>query len=167
MVLIDLSRALECLPHDLLIANLHAYGFDHVSIKLIENYFSQRKRVTVVSSYSKWLYTRSDVPHGYFLAPLLFNILLNDFIYAIEHYSEACNFADDNTTINEDTNLDKVICKLEVDFGKALFWFKSNHIVANTSKFQLLFLGMRNIQDILMEVNGVPTEMVKVYLVLW
>lgn len=37
-LLTDLSKAFDCLPHDLLIAKLNAYGFDEVAIKVIYNY---------------------------------------------------------------------------------------------------------------------------------
>ena len=36
--MMDLSKAFDCLPHDLLIAKLAAYGFDHNAIELINSY---------------------------------------------------------------------------------------------------------------------------------
>ena len=39
-LLTDLSKAFDCLPHDLLIAKLDVYGFDKSSLKLIHNYLS-------------------------------------------------------------------------------------------------------------------------------
>ena len=40
-LLTDLSKAFDCLPHDLLIAKLHAYGFDTPSLKLIYIYLTE------------------------------------------------------------------------------------------------------------------------------
>ena len=37
-ILTDLSKALDCLSHDLLIAKLEAYGFDKPALKLIRDY---------------------------------------------------------------------------------------------------------------------------------
>ena len=39
-VLMDLSKAYECIPHDLLIAKLSAYGTDSVGLLLISDYLS-------------------------------------------------------------------------------------------------------------------------------
>ena len=44
MVLMDLSKADDCLPHDLLTAKLAAYGFRPNRLALISNYLSQRKQ---------------------------------------------------------------------------------------------------------------------------
>ena len=41
--LIDLSKAFDCLLHDLFIAKLHAYGFDMASLKLFYTYLCGRK----------------------------------------------------------------------------------------------------------------------------
>ena len=95
--LMDLSKAYDCLPHDLLIAKLETYGLDNGSLKLILDYLSFRKQRTKVdSAYSKWLKIRRGIPQGSILGSLLFNICINDIFMTIEE-SDICNFADDDT----------------------------------------------------------------------
>ena len=43
-LLTDLSKAFDCLPHELIIAKLYAYGVDMPSLKLINSYLSKRRQ---------------------------------------------------------------------------------------------------------------------------
>ena len=45
-VLTDLSKAFDCHPHELLIAQLHAYGFSLSALRLVNSYLSNRKQRT-------------------------------------------------------------------------------------------------------------------------
>ena len=47
-----------------------------------------------------------------------------------------------------------MIAKLEIDVHNALKWFKSNLIVANPTEFQVMFLGFRKNQNLLLDNNG-------------
>ena len=64
-ILMDLSKAYDCLPHDFLIAKLAAYGLDLNSLCLMYTYLNNRyQRVKIVSHKStakkikKWSPTR-------------------------------------------------------------------------------------------------------------
>ena len=62
-LLTDLSKAFDCLSHDLLIAKLHAYGIDIDSLNILQDYLSNRKQKTKVDSlYSSWEAILSGVP---------------------------------------------------------------------------------------------------------
>ena len=62
-ILMDLSKAYDCLPHDLLVAKLEAYGVGKAALNLISNYLSHRKQRTKIgSSYSDWYEIVRGVP---------------------------------------------------------------------------------------------------------
>ena len=42
-LLVDLSKAFDCIVHDLLLAKLSGYSFDYNSLKLINSFLSERK----------------------------------------------------------------------------------------------------------------------------
>ena len=136
MVLTDLSKAYDCLPYDLLMAKLHAYGFSLSSLKMIYSYLTSRKqRVKIKSTYSSWLDVTSRLPQGSVLGPLLFNIFSNDIFYAIEA-SDICDFAEDNTIYALSLNSESMIAKLEIYIYNTLKWFDSNSMVANLQNFR-------------------------------
>ena len=49
-LLTGLSKAFDCLPHDVIIAKLNVYGFNFSAARLIQNYLSNRKQKTKISN---------------------------------------------------------------------------------------------------------------------
>ena len=51
----DLSKAFDCLPHNLFLLNLEAYGLTKQSLNLLKHYLEEREqRVKVRGTYSEW-----------------------------------------------------------------------------------------------------------------
>ena len=154
VILCDLSKAFDTLPHDLLIAKLDAYGFSLNALHLIYDYLINRQqRCKVGSEYSTWQEVQDGVPQGSVLGPLLFNIFINDFFYFIQE-ANVCNFADDNSLYTSGKTVEEVACKLEREMKIAMQWFKDNSMAANPKKFQLMFLGTKSIVRKCLNING-------------
>lgn len=139
-VLMDLSKAFDCIPHDLLIAKLNAYGFDKPALKYIYSYLKGRRQCVKINGvYSKYKTILSGVPQGSILGPLLFNIFINDFYYCFTS-ANLHGFADDNTLSASAKNIDDLKLILTEESKVAINWLKANDMLANPSKFQSIFL---------------------------
>ena len=137
-VLMDLSKAFDCLPHELLIAKLEAYGLDRQVVKLIYSYLKDRKQTVKIKGFFGVLKTIiSGVPQGSILGPILFNIFINDLFLFIEGRN-LHNFADDNTLSDHADSIDELKIKLERLSNTAIDWMDNNYMIANPSKFHAI-----------------------------
>ena len=138
-VLMHLSKAFDCIPHDLIIAKLHAYGFDENALVLVYSYLKKRKQsVRINNVYSSFQEIVSGVPQGSVLGPILFNFYISDLFFFIKQ-ATMYNYADDNTLAFFSRSLPDLVKVLENETDSALSWLKQNEMIANPNKFHALF----------------------------
>ena len=105
-LLTDLSKAFNCILHDLLIVKLAAFGFDYNSLQILQSYLSNRKqRAKIDDAYIKYWEILSGVPEGSILGPVSFNIHICDMFYDIND-CDIASYADNNTPYTSSKNLD-------------------------------------------------------------
>ena len=127
VLLTDLSKAFDCLPHDLIVAKLHAYGLSIDSLKLINSYLTERKqRVKINDQFSSWLDIVVGVSQGSILGPLLFNIFLCD-MFLFCNDIDFASYADDNTPYCIGKTPEEVIRQLEKSSKSIVEWFNNLH----------------------------------------
>ena len=144
-VLTDLSKAFDCLNHQLLIAKLKAYGFSDESLAFIQNYLTNRQQITKInSSYSSLRDIKFGVPQGSILGPLLFNIFINDIFLILEN-TKIANYADANTPYAIEQSLEQLIESLEHDTSILIKWFEINEMKSNNDKCHLLIVDNKDL----------------------
>ena len=132
----DLSKALDCIPHGLLIAKLYAYGFSEKSAVFLYSYLKRRKQnVKIDDILSTFQSLISGVPQGSILGPILFNIFLNDLLTTLEN-SELYNSADNKTISLISKEKEALLATLEKESEKAVDWFRQSNMIVNPKEFQ-------------------------------
>ena len=84
-VLMDLSKAFDCVPHDLLLAKLAAYGANENFLCYVHSYLQNRKQCVRINNInSDFLNVISGVPQGSIVGQILLNCFFNGFFWLLK-----------------------------------------------------------------------------------
>ena len=143
-VLTDLSKAFDCIAHDLLIAKLAAYGFSDTALRYVYSYLSNQKQcVRINNMYSNYQKIISGVPQGSISGPIVFNLSINDLFFfvsdvSLHNFAATSAFAE---TILELTDVLQSGSEIVID------WFKNNKMIVDPDKLQVTTQNQRIVVD--------------------
>ena len=138
---INLSKAFDCIPHAFILEKLKFYGMNEKSVSLLQSYLTSRyQRVKLAQNFSTWMGVSAGVPQGSLLGPLLFNIFMNDLVFAIKN-GRLINYADDSKLYLSHKDPLALQDGINQDLSNTTQWFQQNGMIANTDKYQAIVLG--------------------------
>ena len=159
-VLTDLFKALDCIPHDLVIAKGSAYGLSSDPICYIYSYLKDCKQcVQINNKQSEFDTTRSVVPQGLIFGRILFNIFFNDSFF-FSPKASVHNFADGNNLCSFANTLRELVTILESECETAINWIYNNKMIKKPNKFQVILLdkGRSDNTNIEIEIGNEKTK---------
>lgn len=142
----DLTKAFDCVRHDILLEKLKYYGFDRTSIDLIQSYLCNRTQaVSGTGDVSDELEMTVGVPQGSILGPVLFLIFINDLPLCTS--ANFVLFADDTTFTNSGDDLLEVLARCHELQRLSKDWFDANKLCLNSAKTENMVFSLRHLDD--------------------
>lgn len=137
---IDVSKAFDTIPRDLLLNKLYRYGFRGKSHELISSYLGNRtQKVSISHSISNTLDNNFGTPQGSTLGPLLFLLFINDIIH-LKLHGKIVLFADDAALSYGSTDLAELNRMMSEDIATLSEWFQSNKLTLNLKKSKCMVI---------------------------
>ena len=139
----NLSKAFDFVPHDLLLPKVAANSIDDKLILYIHSYLLKCKHCVcinnILSEFNKFI---SAAPQGSIVGPILFNCFFNDFYYFIKD-ANVHNFSHGNRLTTSAQNDGTLISVLEPESNIAIDWFERNKMIVNPGKFQSIIVDKK------------------------
>ena len=133
-IFIDLTKAFDTCPVDVLLHKLNFYGFRGVANTWFRNYLTSRRQyVAIRGEHSSHKEISMGVPQGSILGPILFILLINDLPNASKLFFTLL-YADDTTLKISSSDLQFLYKTANSELEKLTDWFRANQLTLNTSK---------------------------------
>ena len=114
--------------YKLLLAKLHAYGFDKLSLTFIHSYLSQRQqKAKVGSTFTELRSILFGGPQESIVGPLLFIIYIY-VLFILSDHLEFGSYADDTTPFVYRENFEEILGEEEKYMAKFSEWFLHNFL---------------------------------------
>lgn len=156
----DFSKAFDRVQHEILLHKLECIGFYGPILSWFKSYLSNRTQVVKIKNMvSSEINVKSGVPQGSHLAPLFFDIFIDDLVTKIE-FSCKLFFADDLKLFMNIKNTDDCF-KLQKDLDRLCVWCNSNGMELNVAKCKILTVSRKK-QNILFNYKICDEELERV-----
>jgi len=100
LLAIDFEKAFDNLPHDRIIKTCIDFNLPKQAVLWISDFLADRRQcVRMNSSFSSWYPSQQGVPQGSILGPLLFCLVMDDFL-PVHKRSSVIKYADDLTILH-------------------------------------------------------------------
>lgn len=147
VVCCDLSKAFDCVDHEILLQKLEYYGIRGIPHQLLTSYLTNRTQILQFKDQSsKERAVTCGVPQGSVLGPVLFLIYMNDLVSNIR-CDAVCMFADDTTFINKGEKNNETTKKAQMSLADASDWFSTNKLLLNPDKSQKLTFTLKTSKE--------------------
>lgn len=143
-VFIDLSKAFDCVDHEILVDKLKRLNMSFSVINWFESYLSGRSQsVKLDDIISKDLPLNVGVPQGSILGPLLFIIYTSDLPSCIPSNCNLFMYADDSTLTCSSSSINEVERSLNAALDRVNNWCLRNKLRLNSNKTKCMLIGTR------------------------
>lgn len=138
-IFIDITKAFDCVDHNILLTKLWLSGVRGIALKWFESYLSDRQQcIRIGNSVSDQVTIKYGVPQGSVLGPILFLVYINDLCDG-KFFGNITAYADDTALTYCVKQGYNVSSQMQEDLNILKYWFDLNYMTLSTKTKYLLF----------------------------
>uniref|UniRef100_A0A1B6GB31 Reverse transcriptase domain-containing protein n=2 Tax=Cuerna arida TaxID=1464854 RepID=A0A1B6GB31_9HEMI len=149
-VFLDLSKAFDCLSHDLIVNKIKSLGFEGTPVKWFQSFLTGREQIVELKQNldgsekvgkSNPLSIKRGVPQGSVLGPVLFVLFTADLPKYLGNISYPIMYADDTVLVTCGNSTEDLDINTYISVCMAQQYCSNNDLVFNTAKTKYLAYG--------------------------